>query len=70
MSSLKNNQLSESGLNADLNNKKQQIVEKKHRRCDLPCQKQPECPFDGTWRKDTKTAGGEKGWCKKCLKNI
>ena len=39
----------------------------KKRKGDFPCQKLPNCPFVGCWRKDTKTAGGGKGWCIKCL---
>ncbi len=44
------------------------INEKNRRRCDLPCEKKPECPNLGFWRKDTKSAGGGKGWCNTCIK--
>ena len=43
------------------------LEETKRRRCDIACLKQPECPNKGSWRKDTKTAGGGKGWCNRCL---
>ena len=66
--SLPNNQCSKAVLSSDLNLNEKEPEEKKHRRCDIPCQKQPKCPFAGSWRKDTKSAGGEKGWCVRCLK--
>ncbi len=68
MSHLETNQSSKSGLNADENISKLQFDEKnKHRRWDLACQKEPDCPYKGFWRIDTKNAGGGRGLCKKCL---
>ncbi len=67
MSHFENNQNEKSVLFADLNMKQQQIEDKKRRRCDWDCQKQPECPYMGFWRMDTKIAGGGRGWCTKCL---
>ena len=68
MSHLENNQSSKSGFIADENHSKLQFDENnKHRRCDLAFQKEPDCPYTGFWRTDTKNAGGGRGWCKKCL---
>ena len=41
----------------------------KSRRGDLACQKKSECPYKGSWRKDTKKAGGGRDLCIKCLKD-
>ena len=67
MSSLEINQRAKSGLNADSNQRKQEIEETMRRRGDIDCQIQPTCPYKGFWRKDTKTAGRGKGWCNRCL---
>ena len=31
------------------------------------CKNDP-CPYSGTWRSDVGRKGGNKGWCKDCLK--
>ena len=41
-----------------------ELQEKKRRRGDIPCKKEPKCPYNGFWRADTKSAGGEKSLCK------
>ena len=69
MSHLENNQNTKSVLFSDLNIKQHQSEDQKSRRGDRACKKQPECPYFGSWRTDTKTAGGGKDWCKKCLKD-
>ena len=68
MSYLEVNQSTKAALSTDPNLNVQESEEKKRRRCDIPCQNEPQCPYNGFWRIDTKLAGGEKGLCKNCLK--
>ena len=63
MSNKENNQISQLQiLNENISSQTSSLAAQK-RRGNLPCEKQPSCPFHGTWRKDTKSAGGNKGWC-------
>ena len=68
MSQVPNNQCTLS-LNIQENSSYLQAQFLTNRRGNKPCEKQPKCPFAGSWRKDTKSAGGEKYWCVQCLKN-
>ena len=63
MSNKENNQSSSlQNLNENISSQTSYLAAQK-RRGNLPCGKQPSCPYHGTWRKDTKSAGGNKGWC-------
>ena len=68
MSLLQANQSTKATLSTDPNLNALELQEKKRRRCDIPCKNEPQCPYNGFWRTDTKSAGGEKGLCKNCLK--
>ena len=68
MSHLQANQSAKATLSTDSDLNKLELQDKKRRRGDIPCKNEPKCPYNGFWRADTKSAGGEKGLCKNCLK--
>ena len=68
MSHLESNQSTKETLSTNSNLNLKELDENKRRWCDIPCWKEPKCPYDCFWRIDTKSAGGEKGLCKNCLK--
>jgi hypothetical protein len=69
MSYFTNNQFTSYLVKNEENSLNEEAQAERKRRGNLICKRQPLCPYDGTWRKDTKSAGGGKELCKKCLKD-